>query len=74
MTTNTITVTPTPPVTPPCTVEICVPQAGTLTLKWEHEPTTLVFEAGTLCRKLTIPAGCQGLVVEFPGCQAVNIV
>jgi hypothetical protein len=71
---NQITVTPTPPVQPPCTVEICVPRAGTLTLKWSHEPTEMAFTKDELCRKLEIPADCQGLVIEFPGCQAVNVV
>lgn len=71
---NQITITPTPPVQPPCTVEICVPRAGTLTLKWAHDPTSMEFSKGELCRKLEIPADCQGLVVEFPGCQAVNVV
>ena len=43
-----ITVTPTPPVTPPCTVEICVPAAGVLTLKWAHEPFEMEFTKGEL--------------------------
>lgn len=71
---NQITVTPTPPVTPPCTIEVCVPEAGTLTLKWAHEPREIEFSKGELCRKIEIPKDCQGLVIEFPGCQAVNVV
>lgn len=71
---STITVTPTPPVTPPCTIEVCVPRAGTLTLKWAHEPTEIEFTKDELCRKIDIPKGCQGLVIEFPGCPAVNVV
>ena len=71
---NVIVVTPEPPVQPPCTVRICVPKAGTLTLKWEHEPSTIEFTDTELCYELVIPKGCQGLVVQFPGCQAVNVV
>lgn len=71
---NQITVTPTPPVTPPCTIKVCVPEPGTLTLKWEHEPREIEIEKGELCIEIKIPKGCQGLVLQFPGCQAVNVV
>lgn len=71
---NQITVSPTPPVTPPCTIKVCVPEAGTLTLKWSHDPREIEFRDGELCQEIVIPKDCQGLVLQFPGCQAVNVV
>lgn len=73
----TITVTPTPPITPPAAVTICLSEPGTITLDWSPsglEPTTLTFTKDSLCTKLYIPEVTERLRATSPGALGVKIV
>lgn len=71
----TITCTPTPPVTPPCVVTICLSEAGKVTFQTEplgRMPEIEFTEAG--CKEVKIPAGLKACTAESKGHQALNIV